>query len=215
MSEAPPSTGQKGPQKLAMSDVRSEGKPQGSQTRTWLIILFLGLFLGALFLPRTPYPGHPSPQSEQSIRLRMMEIETALVQFLEEYESFPIMTQSAGQDEALRSHGVFIAALTGRFDRLNPRKIICYQPAFARSGINGLIDASGGAFNDPADLTVVDAFGEMYYILLDTNKDGKIANPWSDVKTVISPDLETSILIYYSGPDRDPKTWEDNITSWR
>ena len=65
-----------------------------------------------------------------------------------------------------------------------------------------------------AEIVYQDRWGEPYYIVLDTNKDGVIGNP--EVKDeLLSEILPHRVLIYSSGPDRDPKTWKDNVCSWR
>ena len=58
------------------------------------------------------------------------------------------------------------------------------------------------------------AKGDKMFSEIDTNNDGKIANPDpSAAKT--APEILESVLIYSSGPDQDPKTWSDNVCSWR
>ena len=57
----------------------------------------------------------------------------------------------------------------------------------------------------------VDAWGEEFYIRFDTDNDERIETPntGSQTKLIFEPHV-----IYSSGPDRDPTTWKDNITTW-
>ncbi|HAL71025.1 MAG TPA: hypothetical protein DCP71_04550 [Verrucomicrobiales bacterium] len=133
--------------------------------------------------------------------------------FRREYDRFPVLGDSNAQDSELRSDGAFVAALLGRSETLNPKKQPFYKPSLAKNSMNGLQDLSGGASDDPADLSVLDAFGERYYVLLDLDGDGRLLDPQS--RGTDNPIyLKTSTAIYSSGPDRDPTTWRDNITSW-
>jgi len=43
---------------------------------------------------------------------------------------------------------------------------------------------------------------------------GKIANPETKAKHMPTM-LPVDIILYSSGPDLDPKTWQDNVCSWR
>ena len=84
-----------------------------------------------------------------------------------------------------------------------------------------------GLWLDGSDWVLTDRWGEPYYIVLDTNRDGTLTNPefgaavldTNYAKRVESEpppaELKDIVAIYSSGADRDPKTWHDNITSWR
>lgn len=124
-----------------------------------------------------------------------------------------------GPDVSLRSRGPIVPALLGQDATLNPKdvKFIDFPNAVAHK--NGL-------WQDGAEWVISDLWGEPYYIALDTNGDGKIANPefgadQSDAEyakrcRMLPPPatLPLKVIIYSSGPDRDPKTWKDNVCSW-
>jgi hypothetical protein len=88
-------------------------------------------------------------------------------------------------------------------------------------------DHKAGLWQDGPEWVLSDSWGEPYYIIFDTSKDGKITNlefgadqtdPTYAEKCKLNPPpatIQSSVLIYSSGKDRDPKTWHDNICSWR
>ena len=109
-------------------------------------------------------------------------------------------------DVSLRSRGLIVPALLGQDGTLNPKdiKFIDFPNAVAHK--NGL-------WQDGAEWVLSDRWGEPFYIVLDTNGNGVTGNP--EVKEEhLSEILPQRVLIYSSGPDRDPKTWEDNVCSW-
>lgn len=112
-----------------------------------------------------------------------------------------------GPDVSLRTRGPIVPALLGQDATLNPKdvKFIDFPNAVAHK--NGL-------WQDGAEWVLSDRWGEPYYIVLDTNKDGRIANPEGGSENQPAM-LLAEVLIYSSGPDRDPKTWHDNVCSWR
>lgn len=143
----------------------------------------------------------------------MLDLKESVERFQRAYDRFPVLGSTRTHDLELRSDGAFIAALLGRSETLNPKHQLFYKPSLAKNSMSGLQDLSGGTSDDPADLSVLDAFGERYYVLLDLDGDGRLLDPQS--RGTDNPIyLKTAIAIYSSGPDCDPKTWVDNITSW-
>jgi len=76
------------------------------------------------------------------------------------------------------------------------------------------MDHKNGLWQDGEEWVLSDLWGEPYYIVLDTNEDNMIANPNLGAAKSLSQ-IPARIIIYSSGKDRDPKTWHDNICSWR
>lgn len=125
-----------------------------------------------------------------------------------------------GPDVSLRTRGPILPALLGQDPTLNPKdvKFIDFPNAVAHK--NGL-------WQDGSEWVLSDLWGEPYYIQLDTSGDAKLGNPEfgadqsdSDYakRCQVNPPpatLPLRVLIYSSGPDRDPKTWSDNVCSWR
>lgn len=126
-----------------------------------------------------------------------------------------------GQDISSRSRDPFPTMLIGKEDApknsLAGIKFIDLPPAG---------DRKRGLWQDSDEWVLSDPWGETYYIVLDTNRDSKLTNPefgadQSDRKYAAKcrnipppPTLPVSVIVYSSGPDRDPKTWNDNICSW-
>ncbi|MEQ1751333.1 MAG: hypothetical protein ABL974_18060 [Prosthecobacter sp.] len=150
----------------------------------------------------------------------MRDIGEASLHFHMEYQRFPI---PSGPDTMMRSEGVLILALQGLNELANPRKICFIDLPFTKEGCGGLIDQSGGSSDPPRpeEWTLLDFWGELYYITLDTNDDGEVPNPEASADPVWLANhpqpatLKTHSIIFSSGPDRDPETWDDNICSWR
>lgn len=177
----------------------------------WLtLVLVMSSPLVVIFLYR---------DAEQSILQTkgMMKVTSvAIAHFRTEYNAFPISSKSDDKDVSLRSGGPLLTALLGNNKSLNPRGIKFLDLPFAKPERSGLIQEAD-------QLRLVDRWGEMFYISLDTNYDNRLANPAQQVpskwfpwvKLPLPPAiLNSSCAIYSSGPDRDPTTWADNITSW-
>jgi len=176
-----------------------------------LVLVILALIIGSFvswFANRMMSSTRDSgPRRTQAA---MHDIKVAIGHFRTEYNAFPTPSKSEDKDVELRSEAVLIAALLGQDKSLNPREICFVDFPLARDGKFGLLDGR-----------LVDRWGEMYYILMDSDLDNRIAHPEHGADPVWlkkhspPPHLNNSLAIYSSGPDRDPKTWEDNITSWR
>lgn len=158
-----------------------------------------------------------------SIDQRMIrDLRIAITAYEVDSNRFPILEpDSPGLDGSVRSRGVMLTILGGQHHAvLNPKTIKFIDLPPAR-------DRKRGLWQDGSEWVLSDSWSEPYYIVFDTSKDGKITNPefgsdQSDPKYAerckLNPPLATiqsSVLIYSSGPDRDPKTWHDNICSWR
>jgi hypothetical protein len=152
------------------------------------------------------------------VRATMKDLQVALDHFHREYNRFPL---TDAKDLMLRSEGDLLLSLLGRHKVTNPRAIVFITLPLAKNDKYGLIEASTASPQSNSSLKLHDHWGEKYYLALDTNNDGEVANPevgadaeWLAKKKPPAT-LKTGAAIYSAGPDRDPKTWEDNITSWR
>lgn len=177
----------------------------------WLmLVLVMSSPLFVIFLYR---------DAEQSILQTkgMMKVTSvAIGHFRTEFNAFPISSKSDDKDVSLRSGGPLLTALIGNNKSLNPREIKFLDLPFAKPERSGLIEEAD-------QWRLVDRWGEMFYISLDTNYDNRLANPAQQVSSKWFPwvkvppppaVLNASCAIYSSGPDRDQTTWADNITSW-
>jgi hypothetical protein len=139
----------------------------------------------------------------------MHSVTAAISQYFNEYNSFPGSPAAEPRDVELRSQGPILAALFGN----NERKIKFVDLPLAREGKFGVIETPDGR-------TLVDMWGEPYFILLDCDFDNLLANPeiGADAKYLKKNQpparLTNMALMYSAGPDRDPKTWQDNVRTW-
>ncbi|WP_395737492.1 type II secretion system protein [Prosthecobacter sp.] len=99
---------------------------------------------------------------------------------------------------------------------LNPKDIKFIDLPIAKNGMFGLVNAQ-------PPYKLVDLWGTVYYVLLDTNGDKQVANPDlnnSDPRissNAISPPpkmLPVEIAVYSWGQDKQQQT-EDDVVSWR
>ncbi len=161
---------------------------------------------------------HETTVSSTAAAIKHLKI--GITAFEVDYAHFPIPASDwHGPDVSLRTRGLILPALLGQDATLNPRdiKFIDFPNA---------VDHKSGFWQDGAEWVLSDPWGEPYFIVLDTNKDGTVANPEfgadqsnpdyaAKCKTNPPPaTLPLNALVYSSGPDRDPKTWLDNICSW-
>ena len=151
----------------------------------------------------------------------LRDLKRAIQTYDEEYDTFPVLvTDSSGTDLLIRSRGVILQVLEGIDSAaLNHRTIKFIELPMVRNQKFGL-------WKDGSEWVLSDSWGEPYYIVFDTSKDDKIANPEfganqtdptyaEKCKLNPPPTLPAEVIIYSSGPDRDPKTWHDNTCSWR
>lgn len=99
-----------------------------------------------------------------------------------------------------------MSALLGKNLEVNPRDIAFIDLPEARDKKRGLY------FEERGTPVLVDQWGEPLYFVIDLNGDGKIPNP--DPRLDEPREFATDIIVFSAGPDRDPATWKDNITSW-
>lgn len=144
------------------------------------------------------------------VRQTIMDLKIAIECYAVDFNRFPIPeSESRGPDDlSIRSRGPILPALnTGDAVPISPRKLKYIDLPQARNHTNGL-------WQDGEEWVLSDRWGESYYIVLDTNNDGKIANP-DPAAAQKAPEILGVVLIFSSGPDRDPKTWQDNVCSWK
>lgn len=58
-------------------------------------------------------------------------------------------------------------------------------------------------------LELLDRWWKPYQVIMDTNRDGVVADP-------SAPDrkLKENVIVWSGGPDGDPNTWNDNAATW-
>lgn len=180
--------------------------------RKYLIVVLLFIFVFILML-LTPRSGPVRISLNLRVKATMKDMQVALGYFKTEYQHMPV---SSLETQFLRTEGTLLMALLGQEKGANPRhiKFIDLPPALAgKYGLTGM--------QSDASTALVDPWGEMYYLLLDVDGDNRIPNPEQRANAAFKSNtrepefLNASVILFSSGPDRDPNTWDDNICSWR
>ncbi len=184
----------------------------------WIIVVSLFLiFVIALFQPVT-FCG----TSSEVVRVKstMKDLQVSTGYFKMEYACYPV---SSSETQLLRTEGALLLSLLGQDKESNPRGIKFIDLPIARGGKYGLTGVKEKDKTIPSTTTLTDLWGEKYYLLIDADGDNRIPNPELRPDAIFkgrgkdrAPEfLNSSTIIFSSGPDRDPKTWDDNICSWR
>ena len=152
-------------------------------------------------------------------KVTLRELRVGLGHCRMEYDKLPIEPH---ESRIIRSDGELLFSLLGNKTAANPREIRFIDPPVARDGINnGLVGYYGSGEETPEDISLVDPWGERYYLMLESTGDNRIPNPErlpgaKGKATQSAPEsIPASAIIFSSGPDKDPKTWDDNLCSWR
>ncbi|GEP44931.1 hypothetical protein [Brevifollis gellanilyticus] len=143
----------------------------------------------------------------------LKDIQVSIGHYRTEYNRFPAEPTLGNADKApIKLRGPVLEHLLGS----NPRhiKFVDVQPT--KPNRSGLVMEEGvPAWHD--------RWGTCYFLMADLDLDNRIPNPAFMAGAVTprrtlstSPKLiPASTLVFSAGPDRDPNTWADNITSWR
>lgn len=176
----------------------------------WLVRLGLPVFALGLVLVMGFTGGCNRDWKRTTTRQMMSTLEIGLEMFHLTYDRYPI---EGSADASANADGVLILPMITPGDTAGFRSFIALPDLpVAENGRPGLTSFQGS--HSIGTTKLVDSWGEPYHLILDLDEDGKVPNPESDA-TPSSLTLPKSIAIYSSGPDRDPKTWNDNICSWR
>lgn len=163
-----------------------------------VITLLLLSIVAATFL------ASGSALSEQAA---MKSLLGSIEAYHKEYNHYPMGSEIlAGPSHALAAEGKLLEVLMGNDDELNPRKIKFYSAPTARNGKRGLVK------NDDGTIRNVDFQGGTYLVVMDLDEDGYSINP--DPRPGALKKVPSRVLVYSGGPDNDPATWDDNVTSW-
>lgn len=143
------------------------------------------------------------------------DVQVAINNYLTEYNRLP---QQGDTETPTPTDGSsqLIAILMGESsgqNSLNPRGIVFLNANTAKNNRGGIIDSGG------AQISLVDQWGNPYYVVMDGNYDNKVANPdiQSQDQTISQgapPQLRTRAAVFCLGPDGQQNT-KDDIVSWR
>jgi prepilin-type N-terminal cleavage/methylation domain-containing protein len=143
------------------------------------------------------------------------DLQVAINNYVTEYNRLPQQGQSetpTPTDQGSELIGILMGESTGQ-NSLNPRGIVFLNANMAKNNRGGLVDNGGSS------LSLIDNWGQPYYVIMDGNYDNKVANPdvQSQDQTVSQgapPQLRTRVAVYSLGPDGQEGT-KDDIVSWR
>jgi len=178
-----------------------------------LIYLLLIVFY-AMFWMKWQGISHQKIYTKSTLK----DIQLALSHFKIEYGGLPIKPD---ESQLLRTEGTLLLSLMGEETATNPRGIKFVDLPIARKGKSGLINFDPKVQPLSSDTALVDLWGERYYLMFESTNDGRIPNPehlpgTSGRAALRAPEfIPASSLIFSSGPDKNPSTWDDNICSWR
>jgi prepilin-type N-terminal cleavage/methylation domain-containing protein len=143
------------------------------------------------------------------------DLQVAINNYLTEYNRLPQQgdaetpTPTNGGSQLI---GILMGESSGQ-NSMNPRGIVFLNANTAKNNRGGIVDNGG------AQISLVDQWGNPYYVVMDGNYDNKIANPdvQSQDQTISQgapPQLRTRVAVYCIGPDGQLNT-KDDIVSWR
>ncbi len=204
--------------------------PQKKSGHRWTILILGALVVVAVVIKLAGFMISSDAQRMQANRLQakavINDLRQAILAYQVDYNRYPIPPSAlSDQDLSIRSRGLMLPWLIGNpaapqnGAQLPPKDIVYIRLPEAQNRLSG-------TWQDGEEQVLSDPWGEPYYIVLDTNGDHKISNPEFgarssdpkqaefDLKHPQPEMLPVEIIIYSSGPDRDPKTWKDNVCSW-
>ncbi|MCB1278837.1 hypothetical protein [Prosthecobacter sp.] len=212
--------------------VPTKAKKSGCEWMVIILVSLVGLFVAVMAMAAVYlffFPEHAAkklrPTQVQDV---IKDLHMAIISFQVDWNRYPILTSAlSGEDISMRSRGPMLPMLIG--DETKP---LIPLPSSSPKDIRYIDlpkahDHKFGTWQDGGEWVLSDPWGEPYFIVLDTNNDNQVANPEFGAdqshpdyakRCQANPPPQTlslEVIIYSAGPDRDPKTWHDNICSWR
>jgi prepilin-type N-terminal cleavage/methylation domain-containing protein len=143
------------------------------------------------------------------------DMQVAIQNYITEYNRLPMQSPAEvpmPTDQSSNIVAVLVGDVTGP-NSLNPRGIQFLNVPMARNNRGGLLDSGGN------QLSLVDNWGQPYFVILDANFDNKIPNPDmqnqdQNIRNGAAPQLRTRVAVFSLGPDGQQGT-RDDIVSWR
>ncbi len=148
-------------------------------------------------------------------KVMLADIENAVNSYFTDYHRLPLA--GAGEEPVRMNQGNdLVAILIGEVagpGTANPAGRPFLTPRPARNGRNGLIETSG------APPSLVDRWGNPFFIALDMDHDASVPNPDrvnedGAIAGDAPPRLRQRVAVFSAGPD-GKKATRDDIVSWR
>ncbi|MES2467287.1 MAG: hypothetical protein V4675_08310 [Verrucomicrobiota bacterium] len=182
-----------------------------------LVLLFAGSMSGS----RNPLGVRKMESIEMSVYLR-----NAIEQFHDDYGQLPLPVGRASAKEDLDTDSgtlpglvnVLIGKEPAGTKLQNPRGtdyLEGVKPAKPNKKTTGPPSINGLTWNSaPSQYSVVDGWGNIFRVRLDTDGDGFVENP--DVNEVAEgrTKLKRRVIVWSPGKDGKEETWTDNPKSW-
>jgi hypothetical protein len=175
-------------------------------------VTFVVLFAGLEFILWYSYREMHRP--EDKCRALIAGFKAGLESYKTEYGCIPADALEFKATHATqRTRGKILETLhpdpTKEPPKTNLRRIDFYDPPPAKNGVDG------SKFDEQHhEWVLVDPWGEPLYFIIDLKGEGKVPNP-DPRDNKEHPFINTSIIVFSAGPDRNLDTWEDNILSWK
>ncbi|MCB1098726.1 MAG: hypothetical protein KDN22_24350 [Verrucomicrobiae bacterium] len=165
----------------------------GTVLSNWLVVLVVALALAGLAV--ATMTSIVAKSRILTAQEQMRGLETGMLNFVKDRDGLP---EAFATNPVRRIDSEMTSALTHKHPQLNPEGKRYWD----------LARISG----KPAGFAPTDPFGGIYWIILDTDGDGRVRNP-------AAPEgehwLDSRVLVFSAGPDGDPTTWKDNVRNWK
>ncbi len=179
-----------------------------------LVVIGIIAVLASLAFPVTQAVMQRAQKLKAQATVR--DIQVAINNYLTEYNRLPQQGSAESPIQTDQSSNL-ISVLMGEEsasgqNSLNPRGIVFLNANIAKNNRGGLVDNGG-------QLSLVDNWGNPYFVLMDGNNDNKVDNPDlqnqdQNVSQGAPPQLRTRVAVFSLGPDGQQGT-KDDIVSWR
>lgn len=140
----------------------------------------------------------------------VLHLKNAIGSFFVEYRKYPDFPSPKGTDFITDSGMLFLSVILAEDKARNPREIPFFAGKPAKSHGRGWRNGVHRGDDGPE---LFDPWGNLYLIVWDANCDGQVANP-DAAAAKTTPFIPSGVLVWSAGPDGDPDTWADNITTW-
>ncbi len=188
--------------------------PRGFTLIELLVVIGIIAILASLAFPVTQAVLQRAYKLKAQATVK--DLQVAINSYVTEYNRLP---QQGTAEAPIQTNqgspliGILMAEDSGSGqNNLNPRGIVFLTVNMAKNNRGGLVDDGG-------QLSLLDNWGNPYYVLMDGNYDNKVANPDvqsqdQNVSRGAPPQLRTRVAVYSLGPDGQEGT-KDDIVSWR
>ena len=169
-----------------------------------VVVAIIALLAGIAF---PSYSAIMKKMKKDQARTLAMSLVNSCKGYYAEYTKYPLPQDgSASEVSPIKSDEILTGTLLGTTIEQNPKKINFLpdlKPVERGKGF--------GLMTEGETASIVDPWGEPYYVLMDADYNNNIENPNPNSTTT---KLYQGVIVFSAGPDKDPSTWEDNVMSW-